>query len=291
MCVCGCLKVTFNMLIIILHFSLCIDYYALLNLKHNCSERDIEKSYMKLSRKYHPDKNKGNDEIIKKYNLINDGYSALRDPIKRRIYDLWGINGVEIYESGNQQNDDLTSLIFKKGKTLRINYKAELMDFHKGKVHEINIKRKVMCRCQEHGFGCEECNGKPTKDEDIKVKLAIEKGLSDGSVITFKNIGDASEYYAPGDIEVVVSCLNEGPFSRNGDNVNMKLDVSMKEALLGIKKEIVNFDGKKIKIDFKPKCSKDFLVIKGKGLFKYLSPGERGDLIININVQWEDIVV
>lgn len=38
-----------------------LDYWKILGLKRGASEADIKKSYRKLSKKYHPDKNKSED--------------------------------------------------------------------------------------------------------------------------------------------------------------------------------------------------------------------------------------
>jgi DnaJ-class molecular chaperone len=38
------------------------DFYEIMGLKHDCTEREIEKVFMRLSRKWHPDKNKGNPQ-------------------------------------------------------------------------------------------------------------------------------------------------------------------------------------------------------------------------------------
>lgn len=40
------------------------DYYKILGLKRGATEEEIKKSFKKLSLKYHPDKNRGNEEKV-----------------------------------------------------------------------------------------------------------------------------------------------------------------------------------------------------------------------------------
>jgi DnaJ-related protein SCJ1 len=55
------LSVTAHLLVVLLFFialSVCAeDYYKLLGLAKDVSDRDIKKAYRTLSKKYHPDKN------------------------------------------------------------------------------------------------------------------------------------------------------------------------------------------------------------------------------------------
>ena len=62
-----------------------MNYYQILGVELNTSFEDIKKKYRELARIYHPDKNNGNDS---KFKNINKAYEELKDPEKRRVYDL-----------------------------------------------------------------------------------------------------------------------------------------------------------------------------------------------------------
>eukprot|EP01122_Echinamoeba_exundans_P010788 TRINITY_DN4106_c0_g1_i1.p1 TRINITY_DN4106_c0_g1~~TRINITY_DN4106_c0_g1_i1.p1 ORF type:complete len:810 (-),score=159.25 TRINITY_DN4106_c0_g1_i1:2711-5140(-) len=64
------------------------DYYKILNVPKTASEKDIRKSYYKLARQWHPDKNQGNEEASLRYVEINEAYDTLSDAEKKRKYDL-----------------------------------------------------------------------------------------------------------------------------------------------------------------------------------------------------------
>jgi len=62
------------------------DYYSILNLNKDCTKEEIKKSYHKLSLKYHPDKNGGEDG--EEFRKINEAYEVLYDDEERKLYDL-----------------------------------------------------------------------------------------------------------------------------------------------------------------------------------------------------------
>ena len=69
------------------------DYYEVLGISKDATEKDIKKAYRKLAFKYHPDKNPDNKkEAEEKFKEVNEAYSVLSDPDKRRQYDMGGFD-------------------------------------------------------------------------------------------------------------------------------------------------------------------------------------------------------
>ena len=60
-----------------------MNYYKILDLDKNCSQKEIMKKYKKLALKYHPDK--GGDQ--EKFKIIAEAYEVLSDNEKREKYD------------------------------------------------------------------------------------------------------------------------------------------------------------------------------------------------------------
>ena len=77
------------------------DFYEVLGVPRNADDKNIKKSYRKLSLKYHPDKNPDNKEIAEEiFKKISYAYQILSDPQKRQDYDNYGRDYVE---NGGQQ--------------------------------------------------------------------------------------------------------------------------------------------------------------------------------------------
>ena len=56
------------------------DYYKILGVDKNASQKDIQKAYRKLARKYHPDVNPGDTTAEEKFKEINEANEVLSDP-------------------------------------------------------------------------------------------------------------------------------------------------------------------------------------------------------------------
>ncbi|XP_057709703.1 dnaJ homolog subfamily B member 9-like [Corythoichthys intestinalis] len=65
------------------------DYYDILGVPKDASERQIKKAFHKLALKYHPDRNRGPDAEAK-FREIAEAYETLSDEKRRREYDQFG---------------------------------------------------------------------------------------------------------------------------------------------------------------------------------------------------------
>jgi molecular chaperone DnaJ len=63
------------------------ELYKTLGVSKKASEEEIKKAYRKLARRYHPDKNPGDEEAEERFKEISAAYDILGDPEKRKEYD------------------------------------------------------------------------------------------------------------------------------------------------------------------------------------------------------------
>ena len=68
------------------------DYYNILGVSRNATEKDIKAAFRRLARQHHPDVNPGDKSAEDKFKEINEAYEVLSDPDKRKKYDQYGDN-------------------------------------------------------------------------------------------------------------------------------------------------------------------------------------------------------
>lgn len=68
------------------------DYYEILGLKRDATDKEIKAAYRRLARKWHPDLRQAHEkkEAEEQFKRVNEAYEVLKDPEKRAHYDQLG---------------------------------------------------------------------------------------------------------------------------------------------------------------------------------------------------------
>ncbi|KAJ3385616.1 DnaJ- protein scj1 [Entophlyctis sp. JEL0112] len=136
---------------------------------------------------------------------------------------------------------------------------------------------------------CTSCHGHKVKRGSHQISVSVERGMPDGHHIIFENEGDEHPDITSGDIHFVVETLDHPVFTRNGNDLKMSRQISLKEALLGFKFDVMHLDGNSISISREVPTQPGFIqVVKGEGMPTHMFPSERGDLYVEYSVLLPD---
>ena len=66
------------------------NYYSVLGVPKDASDKDIRQAFRKQARKHHPDLNPGDKASERKFKDLNEAYEVLSDTDARKKYDRYG---------------------------------------------------------------------------------------------------------------------------------------------------------------------------------------------------------
>lgn len=83
------------------------DYYQILGVPRDATDKAVKEAYRELAFKHHPDRNKDNPDAIDRMKAVNEAYAVLSHPDKRREYDTMRQQfGASAYSQFRQQYTD-----------------------------------------------------------------------------------------------------------------------------------------------------------------------------------------
>jgi molecular chaperone DnaJ len=189
------------------------DYYEILSVKREATEKEIASAYRKLALKYHPDTNPDDAEAMEKFKEAAEAYEVLADAEKRARYDRFGHAGGEQFGSQFQNADDIMEAFgsmfgdlfgtsggrrgqrVRKGQDVRADVKLDLEEAAKGISKTVEFSRSKPCAtCSATGSKpgspkqtCRYCAGHGQVVQSagfVRVQTTCPKCRGAGSMIT-----------------------------------------------------------------------------------------------------------
>ncbi|KAM9352068.1 dnaJ homolog subfamily A member 4 [Symphorus nematophorus] len=138
---------------------------------------------------------------------------------------------------------------------------------------------------------CKNCNGHKVERKRKILEVNIDKGMKDGQRITFHGEGDQEPGLEPGDVVIVLDQKEHPVYQRQGDDLIMKMNIKLADALCGFKKTIQTLDNRMLIISSQPgEVIKhgDVKSVQNEGMPLHRSPFEKGQLIIQFQVEFPE---
>lgn len=294
------------------------DLYQTLGVSRDASKDEIQKSYRKLARKYHPDMNPDNKGTQEKFKRVQEAYDVLSDDEKRAAYDRYGEDFEKVRSSGFHPEAagsgafdglDLEQIFGgAAGRGGGGGFEGGFSDFFEQMMgagmggggrrrpggagprraappqkgsnirHELEIPLRTAVLGGKTEFYLNR-SGEPEK-----LSVSIPPGVEAGSKIRLREQGHRSPSWGPpGDLILVLKISEHPYFRRTGKNLELTLPVTLSEAALGAKVDVPTPSGTVTLTVPAASSGGRRLRLKGQGVKP--REGAAGDLIVKLQIQ------
>lgn len=256
------------------------DFYKILGVAKDVSDADLKKTYRKLAKEFHPDRNPGDAKAEARFKDISEAYDVLNDPNQRKEYDaIRAMGGGARFQAGGQGAgfEDVFSNLFggggfpggfggfgggnfgpQRGSDLTTSSTINFID----SIHGTELKLSV--------------NGE-------SVNLRVPAGIQDGQKLKLRGKGQRSPNGGPsGDLVVAIKVKPHPVFVRDGEHLRVTVPITFAEAVLGATIQVPTLGGEPVKLKVAPGTPNGrTLRVKGKGV---QVSGKEGDLLATVEI-------
>ncbi|MCL4124062.1 UNVERIFIED_CONTAM: hypothetical protein GTU68_059006 [Idotea baltica] len=222
------------------------DFYKILGVPKNANTHQIKKSYRKLAKEYHPDKNRDNPKADEMFKDLGAAYEVLVDEEKRQKYDKCGeecvskddgFGGMDPFSSffgdfgfgfgggGNGRDREVArggDVTMDMSVTLEELYIGNFVEMVRNKPVARSASGTRKCNCRQEmvtkqlGPGrfqmtqqqvCDECPNVKLVNEERTLEFEIEPGMVDGQEHTFIGEGEPHIDGDPGDLVIKIKTM------------------------------------------------------------------------------------
>lgn len=277
------------------------DPYKVLGVDKTATQDEIKKAYRKLAKALHPDLHPDDAGKKAEFQAASAAYDILGDPEKRKRFDAGEIDtsgqerperhyyhqyadreagqrydpgkGPQGFEDASDFFSDLFGQRYRggdfrqtfhaRGPDLRYHLEIDFMDAARGS------KRSV------------------TMPDGKRIDIAIPAGVRDGQTLRLRGKGGAGFGEGPaGDALVTIGIRPHPVFTRDGDDIEIDLPITVDEAVLGAKVEVPTISGAVSMSVPKGATSGRRLRLNGKGIRR--PGGKAGDQYVRLMIALPD---
>lgn len=283
------------------------DYYKILGVSKDATEKEIKAAYRRLARKLHPDVNPNDKAAAEQFRQVNEAYEVLSDPEKRRKYDAlgshwqqfeqyqraggrgpftWGDSSGRTYRTVNPEEfEQIFEELGGASDFFRMFFGGFDTRGSRGSTISMrgrDLEQSVQITLEEAYHGTKRILQKDGK----KIEVDIRPGVKSGSRIRLAGQGGPGIGGGPpGDLYLNIQVLPDPRFVREGDDVRVEVPVDLYTALLGGEVRVPTPKGTSVMLKIPPETQngKTFR-LTGKGMPKLNDPTSFGDLYAQVRV-------
>ncbi|AXC50724.1 J domain-containing protein [Paracoccus suum] len=246
------------------------DPYAALGLTKSASDAEIKKAYRKIAKTDHPDLNP-DPKAHDRFKAASSAYDLLKDPEQRRRFDA---GEIDAQGQEQQQRRYYRDYAGQADNPYAQGYGAE--SFGEGEFADVFSDLFGGARARGRRQGAQDFQGFSRnarsfdmRGEDLRFSLAVDfltaarggttritmpdgatldvaipEGARDGQTVRLRGKGGPGVGSGgPGDAYLTLTVEPDATFTRDGDDIEITLPISLPEAVLGGKVEAPTIDG------------------------------------------------
>ncbi|MDE0572293.1 DnaJ domain-containing protein [Demequina sp. B12] len=271
------------------------DFYSTLGVSKDASADEVKKSYRRLARDLHPDRNPGDAAAEQRFKEVGEAYGVLSDAEQRKQYDAIRAMGgggprFQAGGAGGAGFEDVFSSMFSGGPGSGQQYRAQGFEdvlanmfggggFQRGPQKGADVAAATEVTFRQAALG--DTISLRTSTGTVKTRLPV--GVASGKKIRIAGKGRAGMNGGPaGDLILTVHVAKHPVFTMDGKNLRISLPVTFDEAALGATVEVPTLEGDRVKVKVpEGTTSGTTLRVKGRGLQPKSGPG---DLLVTVQV-------
>jgi curved DNA-binding protein len=295
------------------------DYYKILGVDRDASEKDVKRAYRRLARQFHPDVNPDDKRAEERFKEINEAHEVLSDPEKRAKYDQLGASWRQWQHTGHDPGQfDWSQWFSGAPGGVRVEWSGDLGDLFSGAGADLfsdffrglfggmggagrtrtadGLFRRTTSQRTQRGqdmeapveITLEEAFHGTTRvleREGHRLRVKIPPGARSGTKVRVAGKGSSGHGGGPsGDLHLNITVRPHPVFRREGNNLRCNVHLDLYTAVLGGQVRVPTLNGDvSLKIPAGTSGGKTFR-LRGKGMPNPRQPKQRGDLLATVQI-------